>query len=152
LFNFRLMSRYPHSDPVEHIKICIARLEQAWNSKNAYLWASAFSDPCEYIDAIGIHHKQWPAEKNARLHDSTWKTIYEKSHARFFLENIELLNDHYAMVIMKAEVHYQYKGEEKHNMNSISALLQKQGAEWVIRYFQNTPYKRIAENGEGSSK
>jgi uncharacterized protein (TIGR02246 family) len=131
---------YP--DPVETIKMCIARLETAWNHKNPVLWASAFSNPCEYIDAIGIHHPSWTSEKNARLHDSMWKTIYLQSSIRFSLQHIELLSDHLAMVIMKAEVHYKKGDAELTNTNTISSLLQRHGAEWHIKYFQNTPYKK----------
>jgi uncharacterized protein (TIGR02246 family) len=131
---------YP--DPVEQIKTCLARLELAWNHHNPILWASAFTNPCEYIDAIGIHHPSWSGERNARLHDSMWKTIYNQSSIRFSMQHIELLTDHLAMVIMKAEVHYRSGEEERTNTNTISALLQRQGAEWGIKYFQNTPYKR----------
>lgn len=133
---------YPSSpDKIEQVKECIARLETGWNHKNAYLWASAFTEPCEYIDGFGHYHRRWTHDQNAALHEKGWNTVYMNSHAKFSLEGIEFYNEHLAVLIINCEINYELRGEEKQASYRITSIMEKQGPEWFIRHYQNTPVR-----------
>jgi uncharacterized protein (TIGR02246 family) len=137
----RTPHRYHAPDKVEMVKLSVGRLEQAWNSKNTYLWASAFTEPCQYIDALGTFHRDWSHNANAQLHEKVWHGPYQRSHARFLIESLEFVGDHACMVILHAEIHYHTDEKEGVLETYITLMAEQHGQEWLIRYFQNTPIR-----------
>lgn len=133
--------RYEGPNRIELVKATIARLENGWNHRNAYLWASAFTNPCQYIDAAGHYHRNWTAEQNARLHEQVWSTAYANSHARFLLESIEFMDDHHCIVILLCTITYEAEGKEHALQTYVTATLVHLGQDWSIWYFQNTPVR-----------
>jgi len=130
--------RYHAPDRVELVKLCIGRLETAWNHKNAVLWASAFTEPCQYIDAFGTFHPNWTRAENAALHERSWSTAFQKSHAQFAVVSIEFTGDHTCISVLRGMVHQVLAEEERVVETHITAVLIHDGQEWLIRNFQNT--------------
>lgn len=130
--------RFHAPDRVELVKLCIGRLETAWNHKNAILWASAFTEPCQYIDAFGMFHRNWTRVENAALHERSWSTAFLKSHAHFNVESLEFIGDKACISVLSGVVHQTLDEEERIIETHISALLVHDGQDWLIRNFQNT--------------
>lgn len=126
---------------VDQVKETIARLETGWNHKNAYLWASAFAETCDYIDVFGHFHKDWTREKNAALHLRVWETVYAKSHMSLTLDKVDFPGDHLCVIVIKCHLAYEINGEAKTNNTVITCVLVRQGIEWFIRNFQNTAFR-----------
>ncbi len=137
----RTPHRYDTPDKVELVKATIARLETSWNHKNTYLWASAFTEPCQYIDAFGNYHRNWTHERNAKLHGQVWNSAYARSHARFLIESIDFISDHNCVVIIHCTIQYIHQEEERLLDTFITVVLEHVDQEWLIRNFQNTPVR-----------
>lgn len=133
--------RYEAPNRIDLVKASIARLETGWNHKNGYLWASAFTDPCQYIDAFGQFHHNWTHEQNAVLHNKAWATAFLESYARFLVSSLEFIDDKHCMVILHCTVSNRVDDQDKTTETHIMALLSHFGQEWLIRYFQNTPVR-----------
>jgi uncharacterized protein (TIGR02246 family) len=130
-------------DHVEQVKETILRLETAWNHKNAYLWASAFTESCDYIDVFGHFHHEWSHDGNAQLHDRVWKTVYAKSHMQFRVVKIDFPYDHLCILVLGCHLEYEFNSMQKVSNTVITAILTKQGPEWKIRNFQNTSVREV---------
>jgi|GEM_PF-4918643 len=133
--------RYHAADKVEQVKACIARLETSWNHHNPYLWASAFTEPCHYIDGAGNYHRDWTNAQNARQHEQVWATAFLNSRAQFLVESLEFIDDQNCMVILHCTIVHTVAHQERSMETFISTLLQHQGQEWLILYFQNTLHR-----------
>ena len=123
---------------VEKVKEAIARLQLAWNDKNAYLWASAFTDSCDYINGSGHAFFSWSQEKNALHHERNWNSSYRNSHTTFELEKLDFPTDHLCIAIIKSKFTLHTPEGAVEHLYLITAVLEKQGIEWLIRNFQNT--------------
>ena len=128
-------------DPVESVKETIARLETAWNHRNGYLWSSAFTEPCDYIDVFGHFHQDWSREANAYLHTRVWAGVYAKSHMGLKIRKINFPSDHLCICVLDCHLEYEINALHKTNDTIISCTLAKHGPEWQIRHFQNTAFR-----------
>lgn len=128
-------------DRVNKVKETIAKLELAWNDRNAYLWSSAFTEKCDYINGNGHFFEDWSREKNAVSHSNVWHSQYKESHARFEIEKIDFPTDFLCVAIIKSYFRVSLSSDSKEIEYIITAILEKHSLEWQIRNFQNTAVK-----------
>jgi uncharacterized protein (TIGR02246 family) len=128
-------------DHVEHARETVHRLQVAWNNKNAYLWSTAFLDPCDYIDVFGHFHKNWSRDANASLHQKVWAGVYAISHMTLSIEKIDFLSDRHCVMVLGCHLQYQINGNDKTNDTIITIMMVRAGMEWLIRNFQNTAFR-----------
>jgi uncharacterized protein (TIGR02246 family) len=126
---------------VEKVKEAIAKLELAWNDRNAYLWSSAFTEKCDYINGNGHFFEAWSREKNAVSHSNGWHSVYSDSHARFEIEKIDFPTDFISIAIVRSYFRVSNSPESKETEYIITVILEKHGLDWLIRNFQNTAVK-----------
>lgn len=126
----------PEINPYE---IICATLSETWNTKNSAAWASCFSAPCAYVDALGSYHAQLEPEQNAALHDRGWSTKYRTSTASFRFLDARPLADEVALVHVEAVVDYEEQGQPQTTRNSISMIVER----GLITQFHNTPQRPL---------
>ncbi len=128
-------------DNIGNVKDSIGRLEIAWNHKNGYLWSSAFTDSCDYVDIFGHYHKDWTRQANQHLHERVWASAYSKSHMTLRIQSLDFPSDKLAVVVLDCHLEYEVKGEPRTNNTVITCILLHVGVEWLIRNFQNTAFR-----------
>ncbi|MCC6601316.1 MAG: hypothetical protein IT223_11680 [Crocinitomicaceae bacterium] len=128
-------------DKIEQVKECISRLETGWNHKNTFLWVSAFTDPCEYVDGFGRYHSRFTHEQNARLNERAWNSVYANSRALLSFDSIEFYHEHLAVLIVRCMIDYEIQSTMKEGNFRITAIIEKHGQEWFIRHYHNTPVR-----------
>jgi hypothetical protein len=128
-------------DYTENVKESIGRLETSWNHKNGYLWVSAFTDSCDYIDIFGHYHKDWSRASNQHLHERVWATAYAKSHMSLKFLSLDFPSEKICVVVLACHLEYEVNGLLKNNETVITCILEHIGVEWLIRNFQNTAFR-----------
>src|SRR5215203_1610059 len=130
-------------------------MQDAQNTKNGELFASAFAREHDYIAINGRFLPNQSRQDNARIHqrlyaESTSSVAgeYGEVEVRLDVCKIRLLTPGIAVVHVRSE--FRLKGEpDKKTKNIITAVMQKQQGKWEIVAFHNAPVQRREEDETG---
>jgi uncharacterized protein (TIGR02246 family) len=109
-------------------------LQRGWNTANGELFASVFTDDCDFVDIRGDHHRTRVA--NARGHGAILKTIYKDTQMKY-----EVLSARETKGVIIAHLHGDMTGNSPlppNNGSIMTLTIVKEGEQWLIAAFQNT--------------
>lgn len=66
-------------------------IEQAWNAGDGFAFGEAFTEPCDFVDIRGVHHRG--QETIADGHREIFESIYRDSVIRYRVEDARCLDD-----------------------------------------------------------
>jgi uncharacterized protein (TIGR02246 family) len=109
-------------------------LQRGWNSANGELFASVFTDDCDFVDIRGDHHRGRIA--NAKGHQAILDTVYRGSQMKY-----EVLAARETKGVVVAHLLGTMTGNTPlpPNNGSIATLiLVRDGDAWRVAAFHNT--------------
>lgn len=119
------------------IRDVVKRVEAGWNAGDGEAFAAPFAEDADYVIVNGRHEKG--RATIAEGHKYIFSTIYKGSNNTYTVEDVRFLRPDVAV----AHVHHVLKyhdGETTHEVQARSTwVLTKNGDEWTIAAFQNTP-------------
>lgn len=115
---------------------------KAWDKGDSKLYASYFTDDCDYITFSGDHIRgqQFIAETHQQLFDSF---IMKGSALKHQVKNIRFLSDDIAVVHIIGAVKLRFQKKAPHGRQSINTnIVYKQSGLWKITAFHNCRIKK----------
>ena len=137
------------------IRQLVQDMQDAQNTKNGELFASAFAREHDYIAINGMFLPNQSRQDNARIHqrlyDESTSSVageYGEVEVRLDVCKTRLLTPGIAVVHVRSE--FRLKGDpDKKTKNIITAVMQKQQGKWEIVAFHNAPVQRREEDETG---
>ncbi len=145
----------PSADEVA-IRQLVQDMQDAQNSKDGELFASAFAQEHDYIAINGMFLPNQTRQDNARIHqrlyDDRTSSVAgrygEEVEVRLEVSKIRLLTPEVAVVHVRSE--FRLKSDpEKKTKNIITAVMQKRQGKWEIVAFHNAPIQKRQEENTG---
>ena len=126
-------------DEQAEIEAVIQLLPTAWNTRDAQLFASAFTDPHDYIAVGGRLMLGLTREANMQAHTRLWQTLYaEGSTIRFEILSIDRPVPGVALAIVKNHNDFVASGQARSLQSILSLVLLQAEQGWRIRQFNNS--------------
>lgn len=120
------------------IEAVIQRLPEAWNKRDPQLFASAFSEPHDYVAVGGHLVLAQTRSANAQAHAWLWQTRYaEGSTIRFEILAIAGPLPGLALAIVKNYNDFITSGRPGKHESILSLTLLQAEEGWYIRQFNN---------------
>ena len=137
------------------IRQVVQNMQDAQNTKNGELFASAFAQEHDYIAIHGMFLPNQTRQDNARIHqrlyDESRSSVagrYGEVDVRLEVSKIRFLTPEVALVHVRSE--FRPKSDpDKKTKNIISAVMQKQQGKWEIAAFHNAPVQKREEEDAG---
>jgi uncharacterized protein (TIGR02246 family) len=137
------------------IRQLVQDLQDAQNTKDGELFASAFAQEHDYIAINGMFLANQTRQDNARVHQrlydegtSSLAGKYAEVEVRLEVSKIRLLASGVAVVHVRSE--FRLKSDpEKKTKNIITAVMHKQQGKWEIVAFHNAPVQKREEEETG---
>ena len=135
------------------IRQLVQNMQDAQNTKNGALFASAFAQQHDYIAIDGIFFPNQTRQDNARIHqglydESTSSVAGEYGEVRLEVCKVRLLTPGIAVVHIRSE--FLLKGDpDKMTKNIITTVIQKEQGKWEIVAFHNAPVQKREEEETG---
>jgi uncharacterized protein (TIGR02246 family) len=137
------------------IRQLVQDLQDAQNTKDGELFASAFAQEHDYIAINGMFLANQTRQDNARVHQrlydegtSSLAGKYGEVEVRLEVSKIRLLASGVAVVHVRSE--FRLKSDpEKKTKNIITAVMHKQQGKWEIVAFHNAPVQKREEEETG---
>jgi uncharacterized protein (TIGR02246 family) len=137
------------------IRQLVQDMQDAQNTKNGELFASAFAREHDYIAINGMFLPNQSRQDNARIHqrlyDESTSSVageYGEVEVRLEVSKIRFLIPGVVVVHVRSE--FRLKGDpDKKTKNIITAVMQKQQGKWEIVAFHNAPVQRREEDETG---
>ncbi len=129
-------------DPADEaaLRRIVQNIQDGWNQRNGALFASGFADGHDYVVINGMHLSKVSAKMNADMHDQLWRTKYsEGSTLVLGVKQIRLLRPDLALVHATGGNDYVMQGAAHHVDLITTLVVEKQGADWRIVSFHNSP-------------
>ena len=131
------------------------KMQDAQNTKDGELFASAFAQEHDYIAINGIFLANQSRQDNARVHqrlyDESTSSVagkYGEVEVRLEVSKIRLLASGVAVVHVRSE--FRLKSDpEKKSKNIITAVMHKEQGKWEIVAFHNAPVQKREEEETG---
>jgi uncharacterized protein (TIGR02246 family) len=137
------------------IRRVVRTLQDAQNTKNGELFASAFAREHDYIAINGMFVPNQTRQDNARIHqrlyDESRSSVageYGRVEVRLKVAKVRPLTPKVAVVHARSEFRVKYQ-PEKGTKNIVTAVMQKREGEWEIVAFHNAPVQKRAEEDTG---
>jgi uncharacterized protein (TIGR02246 family) len=128
----------PTADDRAAVEAVIQRLLEGWNKRDAQLFASAFTDPHDYVAAGGHLMQAQTREANAQVHTRLWQTRYaEGSTVQFETLGIDLPLPDLALALVRHHNDFILEGQARTLEGIISLVLLKTDLGWRIRQYNN---------------
>ena len=133
----------------------VQNMQDAQNTKDGELFASAFAQQHDYIAINGMFLTNQTRQDNARIHqrlydESTSSVAGEYGEVEVRLEvcKVRLLTPGIAVVHIRSE--FLLKGDpDKMTKNIITSVMHKQQGKWEIVAFHNAPVQKREEEETG---
>jgi len=130
-------------------------MQDAQNTKNGELFASAFAQEHDYIAINGMFLVNQSRQDNARVHQSLYDEStssvagkYGEVEVRLEVSKIRLLASGVVVVHVRSE--FRLKGDpDKMTKNIITSVMHKQQGKWEIVAFHNAPVQKREEEETG---
>ena len=120
------------------IEAVIQRLPEGWNKRDPQLFASAFTDPHDYVAAGGRLMQAQTRAANAQAHAWLWQTRFaEGSTIHFETLSIDLPLPNLALALVKHHNDVIVAGQPGRLDSIISLVLLETEHGWRIRQFNN---------------
>jgi uncharacterized protein (TIGR02246 family) len=137
------------------IRQLLQNMQDAQNTKNGELFASAFAQEHDYIAINGIFLPNQTPQDNARIHqrlyDESTSSVagkYGEVEVRLEVCKIRFLTPRVAVVHIRSE--FRLKGDpDKMTKNIITSVMHKQQGRWEIVAFHNAPVQKLEEEETG---
>jgi uncharacterized protein (TIGR02246 family) len=137
------------------IRQLVQDMQDAQNTKDGELFASAFAQGHDYMAINGLFMPNQTRQDNARIHQrlyddrrSSVAGRYGEVEVRLNVSKIRLLTPGIAMVHVRSE--FRLKNDpDKKTKNIITAVMHKREGEWEIVAFHNAPVQKRAEEDTG---
>jgi uncharacterized protein (TIGR02246 family) len=146
--------------PIQHeeeaaIRQVVQDMQDAQNTKNGALFASAFAREHDYIAINGMFLANQSQQDNARIHqrfyDGSTSSVAGKCgevEVRLEVCKIRLLTPRVAVVHIRSE--FLLKSDpDKMTKNIITSVMHKQQGKWEIVAFHNAPVQKREEEESG---
>lgn len=128
----------PSSNDRAAIEAVIQRLPDGWNRRDAQLFASAFTEPHDYVAVGGFLAPDLTRHGNAQAHEKLWQTRFaEGSIIRFDIVTIDQPLPGLALAIAKIHNDYIESGDPRSHDTVLTMVLLKSHEGWRIRQFNN---------------
>jgi uncharacterized protein (TIGR02246 family) len=125
-------------DQAAAIEAVIQLLPEGWNKRNAELFASAFTDPHDYVAAGGRLMQAQTRAANAQAHEWLWQTRFaEGSTIHFESLSIDFPLPNLALALVKHHNDFIVEGQPLRLESIITLVLLKIDQGWCIRQFNN---------------
>jgi uncharacterized protein (TIGR02246 family) len=130
-------------------------MQDAQNTNDGELFASAFAQVHDYIAINGMFLANQTRQDNARVHQrlydesrSSLAGKYQEVEVRLEVCKIRLLASEVAVVYIRSE--FRLKSDpDKKTKNIITAVMHKRQGEWEIVAFHNAPVQKREEEETG---
>jgi uncharacterized protein (TIGR02246 family) len=130
-------------------------MQDAQNTKNGELFASAFAREHDYIAINGMFLANQSRQENARIHqrlyDESTSSVagkYGEVEVRLEISKIRFLTSEVVVVHIRSE--FRLKGDpDKMTKNIITSVMHKQQGKWEIVALHNAPVQKREEEGTG---
>ncbi|MGB3544864.1 SgcJ/EcaC family oxidoreductase [Rubrivirga sp.] len=135
----------PDPDPgyEADVRATIDRVVRGWNTKDADLFASAFTEPHDYVAVGGRLSLDQTAAQNVAVHERIWSTIYaEGSTIAFDVVSVDRVAPGVALAVVSNRDDYVRGGERQVSESVITAVLVRTDEGWRIRQFNNNAVRR----------
>jgi uncharacterized protein (TIGR02246 family) len=137
------------------IRQLVQDLQDAQNTKDGELFASAFAQEHDYVAINGMFLANQTRQDNARVHqmlyDESTSSLagkYGEVEVRLEVSKIRLLASGVAVVHVLSE--FRLKSDpDKKTKNIITAVMHKQQGKWEIVAFHNAPVQKREEEETG---
>jgi uncharacterized protein (TIGR02246 family) len=137
------------------IRQVVQNMQDAQNTKDGELFASAFAQEHDYIAINGMFLANQTRQDNARVHQrlyyestSSLAGKYQEVDVRLNVSKIRLLASGVAVVHVRSE--FRLKSDpDKKTRNIITAVMHKQQSKWEIVAFHNAPVQKREEEDTG---
>ncbi|MCD6054309.1 MAG: hypothetical protein K0Q96_1501, partial [Rubrobacteraceae bacterium] len=137
------------------IRQLVQNMQDAQNTKNGELFASAFAQQHDYIAINGIFLPNQTRQDNARIHqrlydESTSSVAGEYGEVEVWLEvcKVRLLTLGIAVVHIRSEFRLKSDPDNK-TKNIITTVMHKQKGKWEIVALHNAPVQKREEEDTG---
>jgi uncharacterized protein (TIGR02246 family) len=123
------------------IKQLFQDLKEAWNQGDAELYASYFSNDCDYVAFDGQHLKG--RQENAEMHHKLFKGFLKGSKLTGEIKSIRFLTPQIVIYHSIGGVQLKFQKQAPQNGLSINSnVVIVENGIWRISSFQNTRIKR----------
>jgi uncharacterized protein (TIGR02246 family) len=137
------------------IRQLVQDMQDAQNTKNGKLFASAFAEEHDYVAINGMFLANQSRQDNARIHqrlyDESTSSVagkYGEVEVRLEVSKIRLLTSGVIVVHVRSE--FRLKGDpDKMTKNIITYVMHKQKGKWEIVAFHNAPVQKREEEQSG---
>lgn len=119
------------------IRRVVKQVEDAWNAHDGKAFAAPFAMDADYVVVNGMRVKG--REEIEKGHTGIFTTIYKDSRNAATIKSVRYLRPDVAVAHVEWNLEFKMNGETKkaHAMNTM--VLTKEGGQWSIAAFQNTP-------------
>lgn len=115
----------------------VKRVQESWNAGDGDAFATPFQPDADYVIVNGARIKG--REAIAHGHSALFATLYRDSHNVVTVQSLPLLRPDVAVAHVEWNLEY-HVGDEGHHSHTINTMvLTKEGGEWRIAAFHNTP-------------
>jgi uncharacterized protein (TIGR02246 family) len=131
-------------------------MQDAQNTKNGALFASAFAQQHDYIAINGMFLTNQSRQDNARIHqrlyDESISSVagkYGEVEVRLEVCKVRLLTPGIAVVHIRSEFLLKGDPDKMMTKNIITSVMHKQQGKWEIVAFHNAPVQKREEEESG---
>ncbi|MCB0456640.1 MAG: SgcJ/EcaC family oxidoreductase [Flavobacteriaceae bacterium] len=121
----------------QEITNTIQLLQKGWNAGNGETFASAFSEPHDFIVWNGYYMKNNTVESNAKSHNFIYQKFYKDTQLFYTIDKIKFLSDNIALAHVFGAVVSNTEQRPTDPQVLISMVLQKNNGNWRIVSFHN---------------
>jgi len=119
------------------IRQVVQRLQDAWNAHDGKAFAEPFASDADYVVVNGMKIKG--REDIEKGHTGIFTTIYKDSHNVGTVRGVRFLRPDVAVVHVEWNLEFRVGGETKKGHAMSTLVMTKEGGQWSIAAFQNTP-------------
>ena len=138
------------------IRQVVQDMQDAQNTKNGALFASAFAQQHDYIAINGMFLTNQSRQDNARIHqrlyDESISSVagkYGEVEVRLEVCKVRLLTPGIAVVHIRSEFLLKGDPDKMMTKNIITSVMHKQQGKWEIVAFHNAPVQKREEEESG---
>lgn len=115
----------------------VKQVEAGWNAHDGKAFAAPFAIDADYVVVNGMSIKGREAIEKG--HTAIFSNIYKDSHNIGTIRDVRFLRPDVAIVHIEWNLEFQMGGEKKQTQAINTMVMTKEGQQWSIAAFHNTP-------------
>ena len=119
------------------IRRVVQQVEDGWNAHDGKVFAAPFASNADYVVVNGMKISGRDAIEKG--HAQIFSTIYKDSKNKATVKSVRFLRPDVAVAHVEWNLEFRLGGETKKAVAMNSMVLTKEGSEWTIASFHNTP-------------